>query len=370
MFYLCNSFLKCVQKLLNSPPMKNEIKKINIAIIGASGYTGAELIRLLLPHPNANIVALTGDSQAGKEIGEVYPHLRFCGLPKLSALAEVDFVGVDLAFCCLPHGTTQEVIAGLPAHVRVVDLSADFRLFDVETYAKWYGHAHRAVDLQKEAVYAITELAREQVKTARIVANAGCYPTSSILPLSPLLRAKLIKPENIIIDAKSGVTGAGRAASQANLFTEVNDGIRVYGVASHRHAPEIEQSLSWAAGTEVLVTFTPHLMPMNRGILSTIYVELEAEKTVADLRAELEKTYTNEQFVHLLPESALPSTHQVRGTNNCVMNVFSDRAKGRAIIVSAIDNLVKGASGQAVQNMNVMFGFPEGQGLNLTAVFP
>lgn len=347
--------------------MKN---KINIAIIGASGYTGAELIRLLLPHPHANIVALTGDSQAGKDIGEVYPHLRFCGLPKLVSLSEVDFASIELVFCCLPHGTTQEVIAGLPHHVRVVDLSADFRLFDIETYAKWYGHAHRAPDLQKTAVYGITEIARTQIKTARIVANAGCYPTSATLPLAPLLKANLISQENIIIDAKSGVTGAGRAASQANLFTEVNDGIRVYGVASHRHAPEIEQSLSLAHGGEVVVSFTPHLMPMNRGILSTIYVTIATGKTAADLRKELEKTYANEAFVHILPEGAMPSTHQVRGTNNCVMNVFADRAKGRAIIVSAIDNLVKGASGQAVQNMNVMFGFPEETGLKLTAVFP
>ena len=356
-----------MRKSVISQRMKNSI---NIAIIGASGYTGAELIRLLLPHPHAKIVALTGDSQAGKEIGEVYPHLRFSGLPKLVALAEVDFASIDLAFCCLPHGTTQEVIAGLPIQVRVVDLSADFRLFDVETYAKWYGHAHRAVDLQKTAVYGITEIAREQIKTARIVANAGCYPTSATLPLAPILRAKLINPENIIIDAKSGVTGAGRASSQSNLFTEVNNGIRVYGVASHRHAPEIEQSLSWAASREIMVTFTPHLMPMNRGILSTIYVELSAGKTVGDLRAELEKTYINEGFVHLLPEGEMPSTHQVRGTNNCIMNIFADRVKNRAIIVSAIDNLVKGASGQAVQNMNVMFGFPEAEGLNLTAIFP
>lgn len=344
--------------------------KIKIAIIGASGYTGAELIRLLLPHPNANIVALTGDSQAGKEIGEVYPHLRFCGLPKLLKMEDVDFSGIDLVFCCLPHGTTQEVIAGLPKNVKVIDLSADFRLFDIDTYAKWYGHAHRAPNLQKEAVYGITEIAREQLKNARIVANAGCYPTSAILPLFPLLRAGLINHKGIIIDAKSGVTGAGRSASQANLFTEINDGIRVYGVASHRHAPEIEQSLSLAAGSEVLVTFTPHLMPMNRGILSTIYATLLDGKSTADLRAELEKTYKNEAFVHILPEGAMPSTHQVRGTNNCVMNVFSDRTAGRVIIVSAIDNLVKGASGQAVQNMNSMFGFPETTGLNLTAIFP
>lgn len=347
--------------------MKNTV---NIAIIGASGYTGAELIRLLLTHPHANISLLTGDSQAGKEIGDVYPHLRFKNLPKLITLEEADFSKIDLVFCCLPHGTTQTVIAGLPQNVRVIDLSADFRLYNVETYAKWYGHAHQAVELQKTAVYGLTEHARDKVKNARLVANPGCYPTSSSLPLIPLLAAGLINSENIIIDAKSGVTGAGRAASQANLFTEINDGLKAYGIAAHRHAPEIEQNLSLASGKEIMVTFTPHLIPMNRGILSTIYVQLTAGKTVDDLRARLGSVYENEQFMHLLPAGVAPTTAQVRGTNDCVMNVFADRIEGRAIIVSVIDNLVKGASGQAVQNMNVMFDFPEKTGLELTAVFP
>lgn len=347
--------------------MKNEI---NIAIIGASGYTGAELIRLLLTHPNANIALLTGDSQAGKEMGDVYPHLRFKNLPKLITLDEADFSKIDLVFCCLPHGTTQTVIAGLPQHVRIIDLSADFRLYNVETYAKWYGHAHQAVDLQKNAVYGLTEHARDKVKNARLVANPGCYPTSSSLPLIPLLAAGLISSENIIIDAKSGVTGAGRAASQANLFTEVNDGLKAYGIAAHRHAPEIEQNLSIASNKVIIVTFTPHLIPMNRGILSTIYAQLSSGKNVDDLRARLSLAYENEQFVHLLPAGVAPTTAQVRGTNDCVMNVFADRIADRVIIVSVIDNLVKGASGQAVQNMNVMFGFPEKTGLQLTAVFP
>lgn len=344
--------------------------KINIAIIGASGYTGAELIRLLLTHPHANISVLTGDSQAGKDIGEVYPHLRFKGLPKLISIEQVDFANINLVFCCLPHGTTQTVIAGLPKHVRIVDLSADFRLYNVETYAQWYGHTHQAVELQKTAVYGLTEHARDKIKNTRLVANPGCYPTTSSLPLIPLLAAGLISSENIIIDAKSGVTGAGRAASQANLFTEINDGMKAYGVAGHRHAPEIEQNLSIASGKEINVTFTPHLVPMNRGILSTIYVQLSTGKTVDDLRSRLGSVYENEPFVHLLPAGIMPSTNQVRGTNDCVMNVFADRIAGRVIIVSVIDNLVKGASGQAVQNMNVMFGFPEKTGLELTAVFP
>lgn len=345
-------------------------KQINIAILGASGYTGAELVRLLDNHPNVRISLLTGDSQAGKPLGDVYPHLRHLNLPDLISLDKADFSGIDLVFCCLPHGTTQPIIAALPASVKIVDLSADFRLFDTDTYATWYGHAHQAPALQKEAVYGLTEVARQQVKAARLVANPGCYPTCSLLPLLPLLKAGAISAQNIIIDAKSGISGAGRAAKQANLFTELDGGMSAYGVASHRHAPEIEQSLSWVAGAPVTVTFTPHLIPMSRGMLATTYVQLAAGKTAADLRALLQAAYGNESFVRLLPEGVLPTTHQVRGTNDCVMNVFADRVAGRAILVSAIDNLVKGASGQAVQNMNVMYGLEETLGLRLTAVFP
>ncbi|MDE3059406.1 MAG: N-acetyl-gamma-glutamyl-phosphate reductase [Pseudomonadota bacterium] len=337
---------------------------IRAAILGASGYTGAELIRLLLAHPQVSIAALTGDSQAGRGIGEVYPHLCFKGLPPLVTIEQVDFSAIDLVFCCLPHGTSQPVIARLPKHLKIIDLSADFRLADPEAYQQWYSHAHQAIDLQKEAVYGLTEIARGQIKKARLVANPGCYPTSAALPLIPLLKASVIDAKGIIIDAKSGVTGAGRSVKQANLFTEIDGGISAYGIAVHRHTPEIEQSLGCN------VTFTPHLMPMNRGILSTIYVQLAGKNTAADLRAVLHKTYDHESFVHVLPEGAMPSTHQVRGTNDCVMNAFASRIPGQAILVSVIDNLVKGASGQAVQNMNVMFGWPETTGLQLTAVFP
>jgi len=343
---------------------------INVAIIGASGYTGAELVRILLAHPHVKLSVLTGDSQAGKEMGDVYPHLRFKKLPRLITIEQVDFNAIDVVFCCLPHATAQSVIAGLPKHLKIIDLSADFRLSDPEIYAKWYGHAHQAVQLQKEAVYGLTEIAREEVREARLVANPGCYPTSASLPLIPLLKAGSILPEGIIIDAKSGVTGAGRSAKQANIFTEINDGMNVYGIASHRHAPEIEQTLSRAASKSLQVTFTPHLIPMNRGILSTMYVKLSGKNTADDLRTTLLKAYEHEPFVHVLPAGVTPSTHQVRGTNDCVIGVFADRIPGQAILVSVIDNLVKGASGQAVQNMNVMCDFPETTGLQLTAVFP
>jgi N-acetyl-gamma-glutamyl-phosphate reductase len=337
-------------------------EKINIGIIGASGYTGAELIRILLGHPQANIALLTGDSSAGKAIGEVYPHLAHTDLLPLVSVDKADFSKVDVVFCCLPHGTAQQVIAGLQKQLKVIDLSADFRLADVNEYAKWYGHAHQAPDLQKDAVYGLTELAREQVKKARLIANPGCYPTSAILPLAPLLKAGAIEKTGIIIDSKSGITGAGRSAKQANLFSEIDGGISAYGIANHRHTPEIEQGLS-----STHVTFTPHLIPMNRGILSTIYVGCG---NVAKAREVLEAAYKNEAFVHILPPGITPTTHQVRGTNHCVINIFESRIKGEAIVVSAIDNLVKGASGQAAQNMNVMFGLPETTGLQMTAVFP
>ena len=345
----------------------NEVK---VAILGASGYTGAELVRLLALHPDFRITAMTGDRKAGQPMASVFPHLATLALPDLVAIDQVDFAAQDAVFCCLPHGTTQEVIAGLPAHIKIVDLSADFRLFDVATYAQWYGHEHRAPALQKKAVYGLTEIARAKIAAARLVANPGCYPTSVQLPLVPLLAHGLIGAEDIVIDAKSGVSGAGRAAKEANLFTEVTEGIHAYGIAGHRHAPEIEQGLSEAVGTPVQVTFTPHLIPMSRGMLSTIYVKPTAGNTAASLRAALSERFGGEAFVHVLPEGVVPATRHVRGSNHCLINVFDDRVKGRAIITSVIDNLVKGASGQALQNMNLMFGFPETLGLQQQPLFP
>lgn len=346
------------------------VEKVRIAVLGASGYTGAELLRLLLRHPAGEVRALTAERQAGKEMDEVFPQLGGLGLPRLVKIDDVDWSGVDLVFCGLPHGTTQEVVSALPRRLRVVDLSADFRLADPEAYARWYGHPHRALDLQREAVYGLTEHARDAVRTARLVANPGCYPTSAQLPLIPLLRAGVILADDIIVDAKSGVSGAGREAKQANLFGEVAEGVHAYGVANHRHAPEIEQGLSGAAGRPVVVNFTPHLMPMSRGILASIYVRLAPGASVADLRGALSDRYAGEPFVRLLPEGVAPQTRHVRGTNACLIGVFPDRLPGRAIVLSVIDNLVKGASGQAVHNMNVMLGLPETTGLDGIALFP
>ncbi len=341
-----------------------------VAVLGASGYTGAELLRLLPTHPGVAITALTGDRQAGKPIAAVFAHLDGFGLPDLVKVDDVGWDGIDGVFCCLPHGTTQEIIARLPTHLKIVDLSADFRLHNVETYAEWYGHAHQAPDLQREAVYGLTEWARPALKNTRLCASPGCYPTSAQLPLIPLLRQGLINPDDIIIDAKSGVSGAGRSAKEANLFTEVAEGIHAYGLGNHRHAPEIEQGLSDAAGRPVLVNFTPHLMPMSRGILSTIYVRLAGDATAADLQAALAQTYADEPFVRVLPLGSVPATRHVRGSNLCLIGVVADRLPGRAMIVSVIDNLVKGASGQAIQNMNVMVGFAETDGLAARPLFP
>lgn len=344
--------------------------KARIGVLGASGYTGGELLRLLARHDGMEIALLSASRRAGQPLAAVFPHLAGLKAPDLIRLEDADWSSLDAVFCCLPHGTTQEVIAALPEHLKIVDLSADFRLSDPEVYAKWYGHAHAAVALQKDAVYGLTELAREPVAKARLVANPGCYPTAAQLPLAPLLEARAIEADDIIIDAKSGVSGAGREAKEGSLFAEVSEGVHAYGIASHRHAPEIEQGLSAAAGKAVTVNFTPHLMPMNRGILATIYVRLADGAGVETLRRALTERYRDEPFVQVAPEGAAPATRHVRGSNHCLIGVFADRLPGRAIVISAIDNLVKGASGQAIQNMNLMCALPETTGLEQAPLFP
>ena len=343
--------------------------RINVAILGASGYTGAELVRMLVNHPRVRIAALTADRKAGSTMAEAFPQFYGFDLPRLVAIADLDWSGIDLVFCALPHATTQEVLKAVPARIRIVDLSADFRLSDPEAYAYWYGHAHQALELQAEAVYGITELAREAVAKARLVANPGCYTTCGQLPVIPLLEAGAIDPDEIVIDAKSGVTGAGRAAKEANLFAEVSEGYHAYGVGHHRHMAELEQGFSRAAGRPVVAAFTPHLVPMNRGILSTIYVR-SADKSAEDLHAILARTYADEPFVHVLPFGEMPQTRHVRGSNYVQIGVARDRRPGRAILLCVLDNLVKGASGQAIQNMNAMLGWPESLGLEQIALFP
>lgn len=352
-----------------------ESTKARIGVLGASGYTGAELVRLLLRHSGVEIALLTADRRAGQEMRDVFPQFAPFPLPKLISIESIDWSGAafDLVFCALPHGTTQKVIKDLMAKApgsKVVDLSADFRLADLAAYARWYGHAHLAPELQQEAVYGLVEVYRDKIKRARLVANPGCYTTCAELALVPLIRAKAVDADEIVIDAKSGMTGAGRAAKEDMLFSEVSEGIHAYGVGHHRHMAELDQEFSMAAGREVVVTFTPHLMPMNRGILSTIYVRGLGGHGPEDLHAILLKQYANEPFVQVLPFGTVPQTRHVRGSNQTFIGVTRDRIAGRAIIVSALDNLVKGASGQAVQNMNLMLGFPEATGLEQVALFP
>ena len=349
--------------------------KAKVGVLGASGYTGAELVRMLLRHPRAELTLLTAERSAGKKMRDVFPQFSPFELPTLVALDGLDWAaaGLDVAFCALPHATTQKVLKALLAQApttKVVDLSADFRLKATAAYAKWYGHEHHAPELQKEAVYGLVEIHRREIRRARLVANPGCYTSCAQLPLTPLIKAKAIELDEIVVDAKSGMTGAGRAAKEAMLFSEVSEGFNAYGVGHHRHMAELDQEFSAAAGREVVVTFTPHLVPMNRGILSTIYVRGKRGRTPEELHTILATFYAKEPFVHVLPFGETPHTRHVRGSNMTFIGVAKDRIPGRAIIVSVLDNLVKGASGQAIQNMNLVMGYPETMGLEQVALFP
>ncbi len=348
------------------------VTKAKIGVLGASGYTGSDAVRLLARHPNAEIAALTANTHAGKAMDEVFPHFFMLDLPRLVEWEKVDWSRLDAVFCGLPHGTTQEIIAAVLAanpNIKVLDMSADFRLRDASVYAQWYGHEHRAPKLQGEAVYGLTEFYRQKITAARLIACPGCYPTAALLALVPLAKAKLIDVNDIIIDAKSGITGAGRGLKQNTLFSEAGEGLSPYSVGTHRHSPEIEQEIGVAAGAAVTVNFTPHLIPMSRGELCTSYVKLDGA-SADDLRAALTAAYSDEPFVHVARKGLLPQTQNVRGSNYVQIGVFADRIKNRAIVISTLDNLVKGSAGQAIQNMNLMLGFPETTGLEQIALFP
>ncbi|RMD88932.1 MAG: N-acetyl-gamma-glutamyl-phosphate reductase [Alphaproteobacteria bacterium] len=371
-------------------------QRFRIGILGASGYTGADLVRILAAHPRVEITLLTAERHRDRPLGTVFPHLAHLDLPALISLDEVEWpaLDLDLVFCALPHATTQEVVKGLmhatghslldellierredlvaavEKDIRIIDLSADFRLRDPAIYEAWYERPHQAPELQPAAVYGLPEFYREQIAQAMLVACPGCYPTAALLALVPLLEAGLVAPDEVIIDAKSGVSGAGRSVKEQMLYCEVAEAIHPYSVGRHRHMPEIEQELACVAKGPVGVSFTPHLVPMNRGELETIYVRLAGGSTAADLRAHLLARYADEPFVRVLPEGTVPATRHVRGSNFCDLNVFPDRIAGRAIVVAAIDNLVKGSAGQAVQNMNLMLGLAETTGLEAIPVFP
>lgn len=345
------------------------MEKKKVAVLGASGYTGSDLLRLLLEHPNVEITHLTAEKHAGKMISDVFPHLKgFLDLELKPLKPKSIPKDIDIVFAALPHGTSAKVIKELyERDIKIIDLGADFRLSN-KNYKKWYGE-HPCPELIKKAVYGITELNRHKVKKAKLVANPGCYPTSSILGLAPLLINKIADHASIIIDSKSGVSGAGRSPSLDYHYSEVNEGMKAYKVGEHRHMPEIEEALSNYSGLKVKVSFTPHLIPMDRGILSTIYVNLNKSLTTKKLIDIYNEHYKDERFVRISPENVYPSTNQVRGSNYCDIGVKVN-SNNTAVIVSVIDNLVKGASGQAVQNMNVMMGYEETTGLEMSPVFP
>jgi N-acetyl-gamma-glutamyl-phosphate reductase len=345
---------------------------LKVAIVGASGYTGLELIRILHCHPEVAVTCLTSEQSAGKRISDVFPTLSGrCDL----LLENLEPVRVaekaDIIITALPHKAAMEVVPTfLKLGKKVIDLSADYRLSDPQVYGAWYEPHINPANLKK-AVYGLPEIRRAKIKRAKLIANPGCYPTSIILGLVPLLKEGIVDLDSIIADSASGVTGAGRSAKVESLFSEVNEGYKAYAVGGvHRHTPEIEQELSLLAGKTVRLTFTPHLVPMDRGILSTIYSMPKKAATVVKLVKLYREFYAGEPFVRVMPEGSLPSTAFVRGSNFCDIAPLVDERTGRIIIISAIDNLVKGASGQAVQNMNLMCGFPETMGLEGLALFP
>ena len=341
-----------------------------IGVIGASGYTGADLVRLAVRHPAMEISALTANAHAGKTMAEVFPHLAALPLPRLVKNEDVNWEGVEAVFCGLPHAASQEVISSLPGNLKIIDMSADFRFRDPQVYERWYGVPHKAVELQRSAVYGLTEHYRDEIRKARLVACPGCYPTAVLTLVLPLVRAGLIDAGDLIIDAKSGVSGAGRTPKQNTLFCETGEGLAPYGVASHRHAPEIEQEISRVAGQPVVVSFTPHLVPMSRGELITAYARLRRGATADDCVITLQRSYDGEPFIVLAPRGICPATQYVRGSNNVMLGAYADRMPGRVILLAALDNLVKGSAGQAIQNFNLMFGLPETMGLEQAPMFP
>ncbi len=333
---------------------------LNVAIIGASGYTGFELLRILASHGEAAVVAATSRQYSGRAVDEVFPSLRgFYNRLKFVDPEEFRKIKADAVFSALPHGASQEVVPELLKSARVIDLSADFRLHDAGVYGTWYGE-HKAKGLLKDAVYGLPELHRDEIRKALLVANPGCYPTGAVLALAPVLKAGLAAEGSCpVIDSKSGVSGAGRVASVDTSFVEVSGGFKAYKVGCHRHTPEIEQELGELAGARMRVSFTPHLIPASRGILTTAYVPLKEGMDSAELHRAYADFYAHEPFVRVLPEGSFPDIRNVRGSNWCDIGVYADKERKQAIIVSAIDNLVKGASGQAVQNLNLMFGLKE-----------
>ena len=364
--------MACKFRVCHNLKKKEDVKMIKAGIIGATGYAGGELIRILTGHKDVEIKWYGSRSYIDKKYAEVYQNMfqiidDKCMDDNMEALADE----VDVIFTATPQGLCASLVnEEILSKVKIVDLSADFRIKDVATYEEWYKIQHPTPQFIPEAVYGLCEINREAVKKARLVANPGCYPTCSTLSIYPLLKEGLIDPGTIIIDAKSGTSGAGRGAKVDNLYCEVNENIKAYGVANHRHTPEIEEQLSYAAGQPVLINFTPHLVPMNRGILITAYASLKKEVSYEEVKAAYDKYYANEKFVRVLEKDVCPQTKWVEGSNYVDVNFKIDPRTKRVIMMGAMDNLVKGAAGQAVQNMNLMFGLKESEGLELVPMFP
>jgi N-acetyl-gamma-glutamyl-phosphate reductase, common form len=344
---------------------------MKVGVLGATGYAGQELVRLLHRHDEVDSLYLGSSSVAGEAYESVYPHWSGQKVGILQDDKDETIPDLDVLFCALPHGlTAQRTSAFLARKIKVIDLGADFRLNSPEIYEQWYKIKHPASDLLKDAVYGLPELYREQIRGKSLIANPGCYPTATLLALVPLLRKKLLQTEYLIIDAKSGVSGAGRGVSLGNHYSEVNENFKAYGVATHRHTPEIEQELSRAAGQPLTVNFTPHLVPMIRGMLVTIYAKTQEGITEEDLRKCWLEQYEQEEFIHVLPQGTWPQTKFSSGSNHAFLQLTLDQRTGNAVIISTIDNLIKGAAGQAVQNMNLAMGYPEGKALKGTALWP
>ena len=348
------------------------IKKLKIGIVGGTGYTGVELLRLLAVHPHAELTCITSRGEVGLPVADMFPSLRGYVDLKFSDSSNADLTACDVVFFATPHGVAMsQAQALLDANVKIIDLAADFRLQDVATFEQWYKMPHTCADILKDAVYGIPELYREKIKNANVIGNPGCYPTTVLLGLAPLLEQGLIDfTAPIIADCKSGVSGAGRKAEVATLFAEASDNMKAYGVAGHRHHPEIHAQISQLSKTKVDFIFVPHLVPMIRGMLSTIYVKLIAKASSVDLQALFEKRYANEQFVDVLSAGNMPETRSVRGSNQLRMALHKQNDADYLTIVVVQDNLVKGAAGQAVQNMNIMFGLPENAGLTVVPLLP
>ena len=344
---------------------------ISIGIMGSTGYAGAELSRILNTHPHVKIKFMGSHSYAKQSFGEVYQNFRhidsICNDASLDTMSQE----CDVVFLALPHGiASTQMNENILSQTKIIDLGADFRLTNADIYEKWYNKEHESKELLTEAVYGLCEINRDKIKNSRLVANPGCYATCSILALYPLLEAGIIMPEDIIIDAKSGISGAGRTAELGSLFCEVNETIKAYKILSHRHTPEIEEQLSTGAGTKVSLIFTPHLIPMNRGILATVYAKLKDKQTYEEILDAYRTFYGGEYFIRMTKRGTFPETRWVKASNFCDIGFAVDEDSGRVIIVAALDNLVKGAVGQAVQNMNILFELDEKTGLERVPVFP